>query len=237
MNWILNILKKLYKKICGGFEDFFYQLTDKQTLWSFYIVFVVVAYFFICVVFPYAESKDIDPAYMLLLILLPVFIIGWLYRRIWVGLSHRDSDLKKKEYIEKAPLNWKRFELKVDKWAPVVDFEVFDRDLVYSKLTPWQQVMGDKKFLCERLKPLGWEYEEFQTIYDKAHCSFGKYDFHFKRGKSLVCISADLKGYSVQKEKLKEMDSIAEIGVYEKTSGDSKTIEQIQHYLEGDKYG
>lgn len=230
MNW--------YQRFCRCVEENFCCKTVDGVfcLWGFLTLAVLGGGWLIAESVSEAYPNTIWP---ILVILFTFWLVGWFFLRIIHAYFHMKEKEANQQYIEKAPLNWERFESKADKSAPVLDFEIYERCLIYSKLTPWQQVMGDRNFLCGRLKPSGWEFQEFQTLYDKKHHSFRRYEFHFKRGKTLLCVESNLNGYDIRTEILQKMDEIAGIGVYQKLAltDDLEIIRQVKHYLEGDKYG
>lgn len=230
MNW--------YQRFCRCVEENFCCKTVDGVfyLWGFLTLVDLGAGILIAESVSEAYPNTIWP---ILVFLFSFWLAGWLFLRSVHACFLMGEKESRQRHIEKAPLNWERFESKADKSAPVLDFEIYERGLIYSKLTPWQQVMGDRNFLCGRLKPSGWEFQEFQAQYDKQHNSFRRYEFHFKRGETLLCIEADLNGYDINMEKLQKMDEIAEIGIYQKTvlADDLDIIRQVRHYLEGDKYG
>lgn len=140
--------------------------------------------------------------------------------------------------IDRARLNWERFELKAKDDLPILDFNVFDRDSIYSKLSPWQQAVGDKNFLIERLEPFGWKFQEFQTQRDFINMRFPKYEFYFQQNSVYLHITTEQKRYSVSLERLLKVNEITQIGEYSDLENNNGIdIWEIEKILEGDKYG
>lgn len=229
--------KKLYQKVCRVIEDCFYQFTGKQlilvligVIWAVFILFKIAFE-------PILESKKADPYFQLIVAFIPFLIIGWFFRRAWCTAIRKNHDQSIKHRIAEAPLNWDRFKLKAYCTCPVLDFDEFDRNLVYIKLPPYQQAISDKDFISRKLQPIGWTFQEFQVNYDSNHKKFGDYHFYFRKNKNYICVTANQHGYSVSYKYLKYFDEECGIGLYSKVENQTISCLKIERLLKGDQYG
>lgn len=229
-------MRNLYQKFCRSVEDIFYREGSNHIfyLWIFISIIEMSVLLFIAKRiderFPYSLSP-------IFICFFSIYLVIWLFLRAVHACDRKEREKKNRDHIRNAPLNWKRFSVTANKSAPVLDFEVYDRDTIYKTLTPWQQVMGDKDFLIKKLKPLGWDFQEFQTNYNKRCGTFDDYNFYFKKDKRYLCVLSYSGGYLLQMKQLQKIDEVAEIGIYKDVEVDNREIEKINKCLKGDQYG
>ena len=136
-----------------------------------------------------------------------IYLVIWLFLRAVHACDRKEREKKNRDHIRNAPLNWKRFSVTAN------------------------------NFLIKKLKPLGWDFQEFQTNYNKRCGTFDDYSFYFKKDKRYLCVLSYSGGYLLQMKQLQKIDEVAEIGIYKDVEVDNREIEKINKCLKGDQYG
>ena len=231
-------MKKIYQRFCRAIEDgCFYKQSTNTKLFIWLVVSFGGAWILLQIA-KEIEKKHPYTIWPVLIALYSIFFIFWFGWRALMAAGREDEEEYIKREIDRAPLNWERFELKAKDDLPILDFNVFDRDSIYSKLSSWQQAVGDKNFLIERLEPFGWKFQEFQTQRDFINMRFPKYEFYFQQNSVYLHITTEQKRYSVSLERLLKVNEITQIGEYSDLENNNGIdIWEIEKILEGDKYG
>lgn len=226
-------MKKIYQRFCRAIEDgFFYKQKNKFSIWGAIEIAIGII---TTVIVSQLEETHSNIGCIWAVSLFLTFWLGW---RALMAADRESKEEAIEREIDRAPLNWERFELKAKDDLPILDFNVFDRDSIYSKLSPWQQAVGDKNFLIERLEPFGWKFQEFQTQRDFINMRFPKYEFYFQQNSVYLHITTEQKRYSVSLERLLKVNEITQIGEYSDLENNNGIdIWEIEKILEGDKYG